>query len=66
VRDNRPTPSACSSLCFRKVKLAAYWGRVAVDPKELPLRERDEEDLRAVDWPPSRYDDPGALTVKRE
>jgi len=49
-----------------KVKLAAYWGRVAVDPKELPLQERDEEELRADDWPPSRYDDPGALTVKRE
>lgn len=48
-----------------KVKLAAYWGRVAVDPKELPLQERGEDDLRAADWPPSRYDDPGALTVKR-
>jgi hypothetical protein len=48
-----------------KVKLAAYWGRVAVDPKELPLQERGEEELRAADWPPSRYDDPGALTVKR-
>ena len=39
-----------------KVKLAAYWGRVAVDAKELPLQERGEEELRAVDWPPSRYD----------
>ncbi len=48
-----------------KVKLAAYWARVAVDPKELPLQERDEEEVRADDWPPSRYDDPGALTVKR-
>jgi hypothetical protein len=48
-----------------KVKLAAYWGRVAVDPAELPLHERDEDELRAADWPPSRYDDPGALTVKR-
>ena len=25
-----------------KVKLAAYWARVAVDPKELPLQERNE------------------------
>jgi hypothetical protein len=48
-----------------KVKLTAYWGRVAVDPNELPLQERDEEELRTADWPPSRYDDPGALTVKR-
>jgi hypothetical protein len=48
-----------------KVKLAAYWGRVAVDPGELPLRERGEDELRSADWPPSRYDDPGALTVKR-
>jgi hypothetical protein len=29
------------------------------------LHERDEDELRAADWPPSRYDDPGALTVKR-
>ena len=49
-----------------KVKLAAYWARVAVDPKELPLQERNEGEVRADDWPPSRYDDPGALTVKRE
>lgn len=42
-----------------KVKLAAYWGRVAVDPKELPLQERDEDEMRATDWPPSRYDDSG-------
>lgn len=40
-----------------KVKLAAYWARVAVDPAELPLRERDEDDARAPAWPPSRYDD---------
>jgi len=26
-----------------KVKLAAYWARVAVDPDDLPLHERDEE-----------------------
>ncbi|MGH2764136.1 MAG: hypothetical protein ACRDL0_06415 [Thermoleophilaceae bacterium] len=41
-----------------KVKLAAYWGRVAVDPAELPLEERGEDALRAEAWPPSRYDDP--------
>jgi len=40
-----------------KVKLAAYWGRVAIDPAELPLHERDEEATRAGEWPPSRYDD---------
>ncbi len=49
-----------------KVKLAAYWARVAVDPQELPLLERSEDELRAADWPPSRYDDPGALTVERK
>jgi hypothetical protein len=46
-----------------KVKLAAYWGRVAVDPEELPLTERDEEELGAEAWPPSRYDDPDAPRV---
>lgn len=39
-----------------KVKLAAYWARVAVDPAELPLQERGEGELRTPDWPPSRYD----------
>jgi hypothetical protein len=39
-----------------KVKLAAYWGRAAVDPNELPLHERDEEVLAASGWPPSPYD----------
>lgn len=48
-----------------KVKLAAYWGRVAVDPEGLPLQERGEDGLQAVDWPPSRYDNPDALTAKR-
>lgn len=43
-----------------KVKLAAYWARVALDPAELPLHERDEEAVRATDWPPSRYDDASA------
>jgi len=46
-----------------KVKLAAYWGRVAVDPTELPLTERGEEELRADGWPPSRYDDPAGPAV---
>ena len=49
-----------------KVKLAAYWGRVAVDPQELPLAERDEEDLRADDWPASHYDDPVGAPVQTE
>jgi hypothetical protein len=39
-----------------KVKLAAYWGRAAVDPNDLPLHERGEEDLAAEGWPPSPYD----------
>lgn len=39
-----------------KVKLAHYWGRVIVDPTELPLEERNESQLRAPGWPPSRYD----------
>ena len=39
-----------------KVKLAAYWARVAVDPMELPLTERDEDAVRASTSPPSRYD----------
>jgi hypothetical protein len=39
-----------------KVKLAAYWGRAHVDPEDLPLHERDEEDVRAEAWPPSAYD----------
>jgi hypothetical protein len=39
-----------------KVKLAAYWGRAAIDPNDLPLHERDEEALAAEGWPPSPYD----------
>lgn len=39
-----------------KVKLAAYWGRAAIDPNSLPLHERDEEKLVAGGWPPSPYD----------
>jgi hypothetical protein len=43
-----------------KVKLAAYWARVAVDSTELPLHERDEEAVRATTLPASPYDDPTA------
>ena len=39
-----------------KIKLAAYWARVAVDPTELPLTERDEDAVRASTSPPSPYD----------
>jgi hypothetical protein len=49
-----------------KVKMAAYWGRVAVDPAELPLTERDEEATRADRWPPSDYDDPAGPVIERE
>lgn len=48
-----------------KVKLAAYWSRVAIDPTELPLTERGEKELRARAWPPSRYDDPARPAVDR-
>jgi hypothetical protein len=41
---------------YLKVKLAAYWARVAVDPTELPLTERDEDAVRASTSPSSRYD----------
>lgn len=39
-----------------KVKLAAYWGRAAVNPEDLPLHERDETQLATGAWPPSVYD----------
>jgi hypothetical protein len=39
-----------------KVKLAAYWGRAAVNPDDLPLHEQDETKLAAGSWPPSLYD----------
>jgi hypothetical protein len=48
-----------------KVKLASYWARVAVDPAELPLNERDEDQLRADGWPPSPYDDPAGSPLTR-
>lgn len=41
-----------------KVKLAAYWARVSVDPTELPLNEREEDAVRSSTSPPSRYDAP--------
>jgi hypothetical protein len=41
-----------------KIKLAAYWARVAVDPAELPLHERDEDEVRARTSPASPYDRP--------
>jgi hypothetical protein len=47
-----------------KVKLAGYWARVAVDPQELPLTERDEEQLRVAGWPPSRFDNPDGPLVE--
>ncbi len=50
---------------YLKVKLAAHWGRVAVDQAELPLHERDEEAARAAEWPPSRYDDASASRVTK-
>lgn len=46
-----------------KVKLAAYWGRVAVDRTQLPLTEQGEDELRAHGWPPSPYDDPAGPLV---
>lgn len=47
-----------------KVKLAAYWIRAAVDPDSLPLYERNEKDLVAAGWPPSRYD-PADVSASR-
>lgn len=41
-----------------KVKLAAYWGRVKVDPEQLPVNERDEDQAAAMGTPPSEYDAP--------
>jgi hypothetical protein len=39
-----------------KVKLAAYWGRAAMKPEDLPLHERGEHELAADGWPASPYD----------
>jgi hypothetical protein len=41
-----------------KVKLAAYWSRVGIDPAEVRLHERDEDAAAAEAWPPSPYDHP--------
>lgn len=41
-----------------KVKLAAYWARVAIERKDLPLREKLEDEVRSATTPPSRYDQP--------
>lgn len=49
-----------------KVKLAHYWARVSVDPEELPLTERGEQELCSEGWPPSRYDDPAGSLVSIE
>lgn len=46
-----------------KVKLAAYWGRAHVAAEDLPLLERDEDELRAEAWPPSPYDVPEPLVA---
>jgi hypothetical protein len=45
-----------------KVKLAAYWGRVAANPDDLPLHERDEDELEARSWPASIYDSPDPIS----
>ncbi|HZV75949.1 MAG TPA: hypothetical protein VFF79_19745 [Conexibacter sp.] len=47
-----------------KVKLAAYWGRAAIDSNDLRLHERDEHDLLAEGWPPSPYD-PADVSASR-
>lgn len=39
-----------------KIKLAAYWGRVAVDRDDLPLHEHLEDDVRSTQEPVSPYD----------
>lgn len=39
-----------------KIKLAAYWGRARVQAEDLPLHERDEDQVRSDGWPPSPYD----------
>jgi hypothetical protein len=39
-----------------KIKLARYWARVDVNRQAIPLHERDEDDVRSDDRPPSAYD----------
>lgn len=44
-----------------KIKLAAYWVRVSVEPADLPLHERLEEDEQSTTEPPSSYDSATSL-----
>jgi hypothetical protein len=46
-----------------KIKLAAYWGRVKVDPDAIPLGERNADETRTDGWPPSRYDSGQGIAV---
>jgi len=39
-----------------KIKLARYWARIDVPRDEIPLHERDEDEVRADAAPPSPYD----------
>jgi hypothetical protein len=39
-----------------KIKLARYWARVDVKRDDIPLQERDEEDVRSGAQPASVYD----------
>jgi hypothetical protein len=41
-----------------KVKLARYWARAAIDPDDLELRERGEDEAASQMRPPSRFDCP--------
>lgn len=41
-----------------KIKLARYWARVDVKRDDIPLRERDEEEVRSDARPASVYDAP--------
>lgn len=59
----RGTHSIRSPRDPARLKLAAYWGRVAVAPEDLPLHERDEDEARADTWSPSRYDDPAGPLI---
>lgn len=39
-----------------KIKLARYWARVDVTREQVPLHERNEDQVRSSDRPPSSYD----------
>lgn len=41
-----------------KVKLARYWGRAAIEPDDLDLRERGEQEAATDARPPSRFECP--------